>query len=212
VLTVTEVLVEPGGHQLWVTFADDQTCRVDLTPLLKLDMYRSLRVPQIFARAEPALAGAGVSWPGGAYLDAQSVRTAPEGEQPVLPIACLPAMHRYRPLLPYLQYQLSNVQLGLKDPVVIQRLLQLRAGELDQMIRNSPVPAELLLPRLSDLSTFLTSHFDSVHVSALLRRPWRYGQEQCPAAAHLHTMLGCLQFGRFDLIERPCLLLATGLP
>jgi Protein of unknown function (DUF2442) len=212
--TATEVLVEPGSHQVWVTFADAQTCRVDLTPLLTLDTHRSLRLPRVFAAVALSPAGRGLHWPGGVQLDSGSVRLAPVGGWPVRPVACLPAHQRYRPLLPYLHYQDPPLQAQPLpvDRASVQRQLQLRPGELDQILRHSPVAAEILLPRLSDLATLLTGHFPGLSLAVLLRRPWRHSTLRYPSSPFLHTMLGCLQFGRPDLIEQPCLLLLTGLP
>ncbi len=93
---------------------------------------------------------------------------------------------------------------------VIEQLLQLRRGESTAILESLPISTEILLNRLYDLAVFLTSHFDQPHIYALMRRPWRFGQQQCPSNPLLHTMLGCLQRGRPDLIERPCMLIATG--
>ncbi len=72
-----------------------------------------------------------------------------------------------------------------------------------------PCVPSLNIPEVQ-LGVFLTSHFAEDHLYALMRRPWRYGEQQCPRQPLLHTMLGCLQNGRPDLIERPCMLIATG--
>ncbi|WP_233218911.1 hypothetical protein [Deinococcus arcticus] len=114
--------------------------------------------------------------------------------------------------MPYLQFQQPHTYLRPApiEPMEVQRVLNLRTSELNQILRGSNVPAEPLLNRLYDLGMFLTGHFAPEHLYALMRRPWRYGQQQHPHQPLLHTMLGCLQHGRPDLIERPCLLIATG--
>lgn len=209
---MTEVLVEPGSHQLWVTFNDGQTYRLDLQPLLAVDSHKILRLNTLFARAQVSPDGQHVLWPSGALLDLSSILKGGAGRLPVRTIAVVPARHRYRPLLPYLLHQQPPTYLRPTpiEFVTVQRLLRLRTSELNQMLRGVPVPEELLLNRLYDLGVFLTSHFAEEHLYALMRRPWRYGEQQCPRQPLLHTMLGCLQNGRPDLIERPCMLIATG--
>ncbi|WP_180969936.1 DUF2442 domain-containing protein [Deinococcus planocerae] len=194
---ITEVLVEPGSHQLWVTLGGEQTHRIDLTPLLAVETYRTLRLRTLFARVQVSTNGHHLLWPGGARLDIASSLQA--GPLPVRTLAVVPAQQRYRPLRP----------LPI-EPTVVQRLLQLRPGELDQILQRTPAPAEVLFARLYDLGVFLTGHFAPEHLAALMRQPWRYGEQRCPGEPLLHTMLGWLQWGRPDLIERPCMLIATG--
>lgn len=207
---ITEVLVEPGSHQLWVTLGGEQTHRIDLTPLLAIEKYRTLRLRTLFARVQVSSDGYRLLWPGGARLDIPSILRA--GPLPVRTLAVVPAQQRYRPLLPYLLHGQPHTYLRPLpiELAVVQRLLQLRPGELDQMLRHTLAPADVLLARLYDLGVFLTGHFAPQHLSALMRQPWRYGEQQCPGEPLLHTMLGCLQWGRPDLIERPCMLIATG--
>lgn len=209
---ITEVLVEPGVHQLWVTLGHEQTHRLDLQPLLDIETHRTLRLTTLFARVQVGPGGQHLIWPGGVQLDLPSLLEKPGAQLPARTLAVVPARHRYRPLLPYLLHQQPATYLRPTpiEPVTVQRLLRLRTSELDQVLRGVPVPAEPLLNRLYDLGVFLTSHFAEDHLYALMRRPWRYGEQQCPRQPLLHTMLGCLQNGRPDLIERPCMLIATG--
>lgn len=209
---IVEVLVEPGRHQLWVTFRNERTHRINLEPLLELEAYRTLRLNTLFAQVRVTPDGQHLVWPGGALLGSCSLLEPPTLQFPLRTIGIVPARHRYRPLLPYLLHQQPPTYLRPTpiEFVTVQRLLRLRTSELNQMLRGVPVPAELLLNRLYDLGVFLTSHFAEDHLYALMRRPWRYGEQQCPRQPLLHTMLGCLQNGRPDLIERPCMLIATG--
>lgn len=207
---ITEVLAEPGSYQLWVTIGSEQTHRIDLTFLLTVEMYRTLRLRTLFARVQVSAEGHQLLWPGGARLDIPSILQA--GPLPVQTIAIVPAQQRYRPLLPYLLHGQPHTYLRPMpiESAVVQRLLQLRPGELDQILHRTPAPTEVLLARLYDLGVFLTGHFAPQHLTALMRQPWRYGEQRCPGEPLLHTMLGCLQWGRPDLIERPCMLIATG--
>lgn len=209
---ITEVLVEPGRHQLWVTFDHQQTHRVDLTSATRKDTHRTLRLKSVFAGVQITPDGQHLCWPGGAQLDVPSLLQKPAAYLPVETLAIVPARHRFRPLLPYLLHQQPHTYLRPApiQPLDVQRTLNLRSGELDQILRASTVPSEPLLNRLYDLGVFLTSHFGQEHLYALMRRPWRYGEQRYPGRRLLHTMLGCLQQGRPDLIERPCMLLATG--
>lgn len=212
ILPMTEVLMEPGSHRVWVTYADEQTHHVDLSSLVATETFRALRLPPLFAQVRLSADGRCLIWPGGARLDASSILLSPNGPLPVQLVAVVPAKNRYRPLLPFLQYQQVRSYLHPLPiaPSVVQRLFQLRAGELDQMLDSLAVPADVMINRLYDLATFLTLHFSSEHLSVLMRRPWRYAELAYPSQTFLHSMLGCLRHGRPDLVERPCLLLLTG--
>jgi len=210
---ILEVCPEPGRTQLWLTFDDSLTRRVDLSGLLTLESHRALRLPAVFARASVRQGGTVLTWPGGAQLGADVVLQAPpDGTLPVTILALMPAAQRYRPLLPYLRHLKPAlfVREAPIDASVVRNLLQLRGQDLEVALRHSGAPAEQTLNRLYDLALLLSSYFDAQNLPALLRRPWRYAEQQCPEQALLHTMLGCLQYGRPDLVERPCLLLATG--
>lgn len=207
---MTEVLVEPGCTQVWVTFNDGFTHRLDLRPLLTLESHQSPRLPALFAQVQLSADHQFLRWPGGAILDIAALLSS--GERPTCTLAVMPSTQRYRPLLPYLRYQFPPLYLR-PAPIersVVEQLLQLRGGESTAILESLPVSTEILLNRLYDLAVFLTSHFDQTHIYTLMRRPWRFGQQQCPSNPLLHTMLGCLQRGRPDLIERPCMLIATG--
>lgn len=209
-MSITEVLAEPGHVQVWVTFDDGFTHRLDLRPLLTLESHQSLRLESIFSRVKRSADHQSIQWPGGAHLPIRDL--IGPGERPTRTLAVTPAGQRYRPLLPYLVHQFPHTYLRPApiEAVVIERTLQLRRGELNGILSSLPVPPEILLSRLYDLGTFLTGHFDQTHLYALMRRPWRYGQQRAPHQPLLHTMIGCLQRGRPDLIERPCLIIATG--
>lgn len=209
---ITEVLVEPGQHQLWVTFEMRETHRIDLRPLTLDDTHRTLTLGRLFERVKIGRSAQHLSWPGGACLDARSILDAPHGTLPIIRIAVLPSEQRYRPLLPFLLHQQPPSYLRPLpiEPVMVERLFQLKPGELGVMLQSVNAPHEVVLPRLHDLAIFLTEHFAPEHLYGLLHRPWRYGQQQCPNQTFMHTMLGCLLHGRPDLIERPCLLLMSG--
>lgn len=208
--SITEVLAEPGRAQVWVTFDGGFTHRLDLRPLLTLESHRSLRLESLFSQVKRSADGQALQWPGGAYLLISDLLDR-EDRLPRT-MAIMPAAQRYRPLLPYLVHQLPGMYLRPApiERLAVERTLQLRRGELTSILSALPVPPEVLLNRLYDLGAFLTGHFDQTHLYALMRRPWRYGQQQYPNQPLLHTMLGCLQRGRPDLIERPCMLISTG--
>jgi len=97
--TITEVLVEPGESQVWVTFDTLETHRLDLLPLIQSDTHESLILQKLFDRVKVGRDARHLVWPGGACLD------APHGPLPVGRRAILLADQRYRPLLPFLHYQ-----------------------------------------------------------------------------------------------------------
>lgn len=210
--TITEVLVEPGQFHLWVTISGTETHRVDLNPLLRTDTHQALNLRRLFTQVRIGYNARHLTWPGGYTLDAFSIYESPDGRLPVRPLVVLPAEQRFRPLFPYLRSQQPPVYLHPEpvQPGVVVQLLQLRPGELESMLQSLPVPTEVLLARVYDLALFLSSHFASEHLYALMRRPWRYAQQECAGQPLLDTMLGCLLHGRPDLIERPCQLIATG--
>ncbi len=151
-------------------------------------------------------------WPGGAQVDFASILQAPAGPIPIQPLAVVPADQRFRPLLPYLRQLSPAIYLrpGPIDAAVVLQALGLRTAELTSLLTATSIPEALILNRLYDLATFLEHLFSRTHVHSLVRRDWPYAIRQCPGQPMLHTLLGCLQHGRPDLIERPCMLLATG--
>lgn len=209
---ITEVLVEPGQHELWVTFGMLETHRIDLRPLTLVETHRTLTLGRLFERVKIGRGARHLNWPGGACLDACSIQNAPHGTLPVGRVAVLPSEQRYRPLLPYLVHQQPPPYLRPLpiEPVTVERLLQLKPGELRVILQSINAPHEVVLPRLHDLAIFLAEHFALEHIYGLLHRPWRYGQQRCPDSTFMHTMLGCLLHGRPDLLERPFLLLMSG--
>lgn len=212
--TLTEVIPEPGSHSLWMTFSSQQTALVDLTRLLNLPRYHPLRLSRLFNRAKVESGGRGIIWPGGVLLSTGDVLAAPDSPLPLEILAKVPAEQRYRPLLPYLQH--LNLPMYARplpiEPASVERLLQLKSGELTSALDHSPAPEAQVYARLYDIATFLGEHFGRDHLGTLLRHSWRYGQFRCPGQPHLHSMLGCMLHGRPDLIEQPCRWLATGEP
>ncbi|UQN10229.1 DUF2442 domain-containing protein [Deinococcus sp. QL22] len=209
---IIEVLPEPGVPQVWVSTGDDQTHRVDLSPLLEIEAFRALQLPRVRQAVRVSPDGQHLRWPGGAQLDLPSITQAPSGALPVRPVAVMSTAQRYRPLLPYLKALDPMIYLP-PDPVeprLVGALLGLNPGELQEVTKHYRAPQDVTLHRLCDLGTFLNDLFARPQVSALLRRAWPYGIRSCPGQPLLHTMLGCLRYGRPDLVERPCLLLATG--
>lgn len=210
--TITEVLPEPGSTQLWVTFSDDRTHRIELELLLRLPEYRALALNRLFGRVKVSTGGGALEWPGGAQVTVQAILTAPAWPLPLLPVAMLAAAERYRPLLPYLRHLDLPVYLH-PDPIgadKVTKVLGLRTGELETACRNLRAPEGQVYGRLYDTGIFLQEHFSRDHLSGLLRHSWRFGLEQAPGQPLLHTMLGCLTYGRPDLVERMCVVLATG--
>lgn len=210
---LTEVLPEPGSHQLWVTFSHHQTYLVDLTPLLTLPPFHALQLSRLFRRARVDPDGRHIVWPGGALLSANSILCPADlRTSSLVLLARVPEEQRYRPFLPYLQH--LDLPIYMRSlPIeadVVERLLQLKAGELKASLVNSRVPESQEFARLYDVAVFLGEHFGSDHLAALLRRPWRYSQLRCPGQRHLDTMLGCLLHGRPDLVEQPCRWISTG--
>lgn len=211
-LLITEALPEPGAPHVWVSFSNAQSHRIDLTPLLSLAPYQILSMPRVLQRVSLSGDQRHVCWPGGARIDVLSILLAPGGSIPIRPLAVTPATQRYRPLLPFLQHLQPAVYLRPApiDPLAVQQSLGLSEAELNSLAGNTTVPRELVFNRLHDLGIFLESLFPRTHVHSLIRRDWSYAIRQCPGQPMLHTMLGCLQHHRPDLIERPCMLLATG--
>ena len=211
-LTITEVLPEPGSTQLWVSFSDDCTHRIDLELLLRLPEYRALALNRLFGRVTVSADRLALKWPGGAQVAAQAILAAPAGPLPLLTVAVLPATERYRPLLPYLRHLDMPIYLR-PDPIdagTVVKVLGLRPGELEAACSNLRAPEGQVYGRLYDAGIFLQEHFARDHLASLLRHSWRFGLEQSPGQPLLHTMLGCLTYGRPDLVERMCVVLATG--
>lgn len=210
--TITEVLPEPGSTQLWVTFSDDRTHRIDLELLLRLPEYRALTLNRLFGRVKVSAGGVTLEWPGGAQVTAQALLATPPGPLPLLTVAVLPAAERYRPLLPYLRHLDLPIYLH-PDPIeanTVVKVLGLKPGEFETACRNLRAPETQVCGRLYDAGIFLQEHFSREHLSGLLRHSWRFGLEQSPGQPLLHTMLGCLTYGRPDLVERVGLTLLTG--
>lgn len=211
-LTITEVLPEPGTTQLWVTFTDDRTHRLDLELLLRLPEYRALGLHRLFGRMKVSEDHLALEWPGGARVGAQAILAAPRGPLPLLTVAVLPAVERYRPLLPYLRH-LDLPIYKRPDPIeagTVVKVLGLKPSELETACQNLRAPDAQVYGRLYDAGIYLQEHFSGDHLSSLLRRTWRFGAEHSPSQPLLHTMLGCLMYGRPDLVERMCMVLATG--
>ena len=209
---IIEALPEPGGTQLWVTFDDQLTRRIDLQPLLTQESHRLLRLPRAAARVTVDPDGLALRWPGGANLLAESILHAPQGPQLVSPVAMLPAAQRFRPLLPYLHHFTPALYIR-PDPIearVVSQWLGLHPEQLDQALRLVQAPNTIALGRLHDVMMVLLEHFSREHLHALLRRPWVYGQSKMPSQPLYHSILGCLTYGRPDLVEQPCMLLLTG--
>lgn len=215
---VTEVLPEPGVLHLWVTFDNGLTHRVDLEQLTRLSRFQMLTLRRAFDRVRVSQDGTRLEWPGGAWIGAGEVLGAGAvsehsgGALPVLPVARLPQDERYRPLLPYLKHLNMGIYLrpGPIQPSSVKTLLRLNESELAIALQQLRAPEEQVLGRLCDLGAMLTEYFAGDDLARLLRRPWRYGLERCPGQPLLSTMLGCLMYGRPDLIERPCMLMITG--
>ena len=211
-LTITEVLPEPGSLQLWVTFDDDHTHRLDLEPALRLPEYRALGLKRLFGRVKVTAGGRALEWPGGARLGALAILGASTGVLPLQLVAVIPSAERFRTLLPYLRHLELPIYLR-PDPIeasAVIKVLGLKPGELETACGNLRAPGAQVLGRLYDAGIFLQEHFSGEHLTTLLRRPWRFGAEQAPGQPQLHTMLGCLMYGRPDLVERPLITLMTG--
>lgn len=210
-LRITEALAE-GDHHMWVTLSDGQTRLLNLGPLRTLRSHHSLRWPRIARRPVPSPDGQYVLWPSGATLDLASICDAPHGALPVGLDALLPQARRYRPVLPYLSglEPATHAYLDVRPLNRLMPLLGLRLSEWRSIAeRYRPVPEELVHARLSDLALLLTSLVPAPLLPTLIQRPWNYALQCCPNQSCVHTAVGCIRFGRLDLIEVPLLTLLT---
>lgn len=211
---ITEVLPEPGCRQLWVSFDNGLTHRVDLTLLLLQPTYQALQLRKLYERATVSSDGLRLEWPGGAWIGREEVLGTPDGDRPLRTMARLPYAQRFRPLWPYLRHLDLPVYLRPEpiEAVAVVRLLQLKPGELETACRMVHAPAEVMQGRLYDVGILLQELFSPEGMTAMLRRPWRLAAEQLPGQPLQSTMLGCLLYGRPDLVEWPCVLLASRTP
>jgi len=212
-VSITEVLPE-GDDRLWVSLDDGLTRLLCLQPLLTQSSHHALHLHRLARRPAVTSDGRFVRWPGGAYLDAESVRQAPAGHLPVDLIGLMPFAQRFRPLHSMLVHADPNLH-GYPDvrpEVIVQKLLGLKTGELEPVYAHHPAPAGLVLARLSDLALLLSAWFPDGAASLLLRRPWPHAMRRFPHDPLFGTALGCLRYGRIDLIEAPLALLASGAP
>ena len=108
-LSITEALPEPGIPHVWVTFNDEQSHRIDLTPLFGLLPFHVLNMARVLHRVSVSPDQLHIQWPGGVRIDAVSILQAPAGPVPVRPLAIVPANQRFRPLLPYLRHLLPVI-------------------------------------------------------------------------------------------------------
>lgn len=213
-LLVTEVLPE-ADDRIWVSLSDDLTRLLSVRPLLGRTTHRALRLPDLTRRPRVTPDGRCIRWPGGPFLDVDSVLNAPSGVLPVELLALVPFPSRFRPLHALLLHAKPNLH-GYDDVrplATIQTLLGMTTGELEPVFaHHRPAPADLLLSRLSDLALLLCSWFPNGAACQLLRQPWPYAQRESSGDPLLGTAMGCLRFGRIDLVEAPLILLATGGP
>lgn len=213
-LTVTEVLPE-GVDRIWVSLSDGLTRLLSVRPLLGLTTHRGLHLPDLTRRPRVTPDGRCIRWPGGPFLDADSVLNAPSGSLPVDLLALVPFSSRFRPLQGLLLHARPNLH-GYGDVrpmATVQTLLGMTAGELEPVFaHHRPASEDLVLGRLSDLALLLWAWFPDGAARQLLRRPWPYALRQSPGDPLVETALGCLRFGRIDLVEAPLVLLATGGP
>ncbi len=213
-LMVTEVLPE-GDDRIWVSLSDGLTRLLSVRPLLGLHTHRVLQFPDLTRRPRVTPDGRCIRWPGGPFLDVDSVLDAPSGGLPVELLALVPFSSRFRPLQGLLLHARPKLH-GYDDVrtvATVQTLLGMTASELEPVFaHHRPAPEDLVLGRLSDLALLLYTWFPDGAVRQLLRRPWPYALRQSPGNPLLETALGCLRFGRIDLVEAPLILLATGGP
>ncbi|WP_161884186.1 DUF2442 domain-containing protein [Deinococcus alpinitundrae] len=210
-LIITEVLPE-GDDRIWVSLNDGLTRLVSLHPLLALPSHRTLRLRRLVRCPKVSSNGQFICWPGGAYLDVDSVRDAPHGVLPVDLYGVFASPERFRPLAAVLRRMEPNLH-GYSDvrPLhTVCTLLALKQGAFESMLQDyRPAPSELLQARLSDLGLFLSAWFPAQAIPALLHRPWPYAIRRYPGSQLLDTAAGCIRHGRIDLVEAPLLLLAT---
>lgn len=193
--TLTEVLIEPGQPQLWVTLGGGCTHLLDLTPLLASPRGETLRLSGNRQAVSLSPDGTGLRWPG---------LTLPWVALEPLSLHQLPAVERYRPLLPYLRAH--EPWLGSTAPLTsarLQQLLSLRPQQLVQAAQSLGVSDVLAQQRLYDIGTLLAEYVGYGAMLNFLRRPW-------PPARRLgsplfHSAQDCLLGGRPDLVER-CLM------
>lgn len=204
-LHITEVLPE-GDDAAWITLGDGLTRLVGLHPLMALPTHRALRLQRLVRRPRLTPDGMQVMWPGGATLDAASVHQAPGGPLPLALLAVVPTAQRYRPLAALLSHTDPPVPdyLDVRPEHTVRSGLGLSPGDLTSVVeRHGPVPHDLMVARLSDLLLTLRQVLPGDALPALLRQPWPYARRHHPHSILLDTALGCLRFGRIDLVEAP---------
>lgn len=188
---ITEVLLEPGSAQLWVS-TGDHTARLDLTPLLAAEPTHLLRLPRIWRRVAVTPEGNGLQWPG-LTLGWNALRP--------LTVDRMPAAERYRPLLPYLRAHEPALHAPAPvSPLRVERLLSLRPTQLSRAAQTLMVPAPLAEQRLYDIGVLLTEAVGTTAVLPLLRRPWPVARRL--NNSRLQSVEDCLVGGRPDLVER----------
>lgn len=211
-LRVLEALGDPP-HDLWITPSEGLCRRLNVRTLSQQERYAALATPHILKGARVTPDQQAVLFPGGLALPAQALTHAPEATPHVDLVALVPAGQRYRPLYAFL-YQVSDPPAPYPTHVnhveVIRRYFSLTNEQVSRLLPSYPAPEEQVLARLADLALFLDTLFGPA--LSLSRAPWWYAEQQYPNRPLLHTIVGCLQRGRPDLIERPCLAVAQGLP
>lgn len=189
---LTEVLLEPGRPQLWVTLEGKTTHLLDLTALLETERGSVLRLPRAWRAVKLTPEKDGLRWPG---------LTLPRAELVPLTQYVVPVSERYRPLLPHLRcHEPPLYTVPPADAGRLQALLGLKAQEVHQASRALCVPESLAQQRLYDIGILLRHYTSPNAALEILRRPW-------PIAVRLDsplmsTMQGCLLHGRPDVVER----------
>lgn len=190
-LTLTEVLVEPGAPQIWVS-SGTFTHHIDLTPLLNLKKGMPLRLSRNRKAVSIAPDAESLSWPGLTlhWSDLQDMR-----------VCQMPVQERYRPLLPYMRaHEPHLAPVAPITPSRLQLLLSLKTHQIEEAARSLNVSPDLANQRLYDIGIVLREYIGHDAMLSLLRRPW-------PIAARLshplfHNMQSCLIHGRPDLVEK----------
>ena len=198
---ITEVLPDVH-HRLWVT-SGDRTLHMELNPGAGPEAMLSLTLRGVFARVAITDDGLALRWPGGFTLALFALQSRQEAPW-LTSFSEVPTQDRYRPLLPLLRH--GTPGLYLRDQPERHHVMQafgLKPGELDRILRAYPVPEDVMLHRLNDIALVLRHHVFQDLPPVLLRRPWPYAEHRHPQELPLHTLQGCLERGRLDLIEDP---------
>lgn len=189
---LTEVLIEPGGYQLWVTVDGETTHLIDLSPLVDTERGKLLRLPRAWRAVGIATDRRELRWPG---------LSLPWRELSPLTVHTVPYAERYRPLLPYLRCHTPPLYtVAPMTPLRLQSLLSLKSHQLPVAATELGAPEHLVQQRLYDVGVLLQHYLSPNPTLELLRRPWPIAHRL--GSPLMSSMQDCLLRGRPDVVER----------